>query len=491
MNLLAIDIGTTHAKAGWFGADGRTGKTAVRKTTAHVNQKGETYFDPEELWGSVASAIREVLANGETVAAVGIASMAETGLLIDRRTGKPRSFMIPWFDRRSLPQAEQIAREDPALSRFSKTGLHPSFKYGLTKILWLKEQDPQITFGAVWLSAADYIAYRLTGVLATDYTLAARTYAFRIDEKSWDESWIRHFGLKTDLFPEAVASGQKIGETRECGQLGLADGIPVAIAGHDHVCAALAVGAVRPQVVFDSIGTAETLMGIMPEQALGAREYKSGLSYGIHVLPGYGFWMGGCSASGGSVEWMRAQLGEEPLSYEQVIDLLGQATPGPTGIFYYPYLAGSGAPHPNPGALGALLGLRAHHTRSDLLKAILEGTAYEMESIRRTAERVTGTSIRELIAVGGGTKNRHWMQIKADISGCELYLPQLAEATLLGAAMTAGIGCGIYRGVEEASILSRSQQTEKLSPNPDHHAAYRRLFEQGYVLAGEWVRRME
>lgn len=490
MNLLAIDIGTTHSKAGLFGADGSTGKTAVRKTITHVNQKGETYFDPEELWTSVASAIKEVLAEGETVAAVGIASMAETGLLIDRGTGKPRSFMIPWFDRRSLPQAEQIAREDTALSRFSKTGLHNSFKYGLTKILWLHEQDPQITGGAVWLSAADYIAYRLTGVLATDYTLAARTYAFRIDEKRWDEPWIRHFGLEADLFPEAVQSGQKIGETRECEHLGLIDGIPVAIAGHDHVCAALAVGAVRPEVVFDSVGTAETLMGTMPEQLLGAREYESGLSYGIHVVPGYGFWMGGCSASGGSVEWMRAQLGEEPLSYERVIDLLGGANPGPTGIFYYPYLSGSGAPHPNPKAMGALIGLRAHHTRSDLLKAVLEGTAYEMESIRRTAERVMGYSIRELIAVGGGTKNRHWMQIKADVSGCDLHLPQLSEATLLGAAMAAGIGCGVYSGVEEATILNRPKQTEKLTPNPDRHAAYRQLYEQGYVPAGVWVRQI-
>jgi sugar (pentulose or hexulose) kinase len=104
-------------------------------------------------------------------------------------------------------------------------------------------------------------------------------------------------------------------------------------------------------------------------------------------------------------EWIRSQLGEDPLSYEKVPSLLAETKKGPTGIIYLPYLSGSGAPSPDPSAQAAFIGLKNSHKRSDLLKAVLEGTAYELESIRRVAEKVTMSEVNKIIAVGGGTRN--------------------------------------------------------------------------------------
>ncbi|MCI0579595.1 MAG: carbohydrate kinase [Chloroflexi bacterium] len=492
MALLGVDIGTTHCKVGLFAEDGTALHITSRPTQARQAATGYAYYDPEALWETVATLIQEVTtaAGAGTVAAVGIASMAETGLLLDRQSGAPRSALIPWFDAGATAQAAQLGRQADLQERFCQRGIYPSFKCSLAKVLWLREQHQAVTNGAVWLSAADYVAYRLTGVMATDYSLAGRTYAFDLNEKKWDEDWLVHLGLEPGLFPTAVPSGTPLGKgvAGETGWSGLARGTAVSITGHDHVCAALAAGVLEPGQVFDSMGTAEAFMGALPERKLGEAEFRSGLSYGCHVTRGRAYWMGGLSASGGSIEWLRSLLGQPPLLYEELKALLSELSDGPGDILYFPYLLGSGSPHTDIGARGAFVGLSASHGRADLLKAVLEGTAYEMEAIRRAAEQATGTKIGRIMAVGGGTRNRPWLQIKADVTGCPFELPAMSEATLLGAALGAGIGSGVYAGELEAVAAVVRPAAETIWPDAGRHAIYQRLYEQGYLALQEPLR---
>lgn len=507
MHLLGIDLGTTHSKVGLFEQNGKALAIVSRPTVTHEHADGFAYYDPEQMWEMVSSAIKEITNSVPThrIAAIGITSMAESGLLVDRLTGEPRSYFMPWFDTCSTPQAEHIAAESEALERFKHSGLHLSFKLGLAKILWIRDRDPAALEGSVWLSASSYIAYRLTGKMAFDYSLAARTYAFSIATKKWDGAWLRHFGLDEALFPEAVPGGTVIGHVGEhgidFGAIGLQDGIAVAIAGHDHVSSALAVGAITPEAVYDSMGTAETLVGTMSERELGEAEFAAGISFGCHIAKDRFFWMGGNSSSGGSVEWLREQLGGSAgglaggsagdasagdasaklMSYEQLLALLDTVKPGPTGMLYYPYLTGSGAPQPDPRVKSSLIGLTKEHGQADIIKAVLEGTAYQLESIRKSAEGIAGRDIETLLVVGGGTRNMHWLQIKADVSNCALELPPIPEASLLGAAMAAGVGSGAYASVEEAVASIAREQSAWVRPNAEHHAEYRRLYEQGYV----------
>ena len=440
--LIGIDLGTTHCKVGLFDEKGRLLHLEKQATITHQSADGRLAYDPEELWQQFAGMLKRVqaVARPGEVLAIGIASMAEAGLLVDKRTGKAKTEIVPWYDRRTMKQYERICQVGDARTLFTRIGLFPSYKHGLAKILWFKEQEPSLLADGIWLSAADYLAFRLTGKFGTDHTLAARTYAYRIDRKEWDEEWLAAFGLPAGLFPTVEASGTSLGEVRR--ELGFLPGIKVAVAGHDHLCAALAVGAITPGVVFDSIGTAESLIGTLDQRVLGDKEYNSHLSFGCHVVPGKMVWIGGLSAAGGSLEWLRRQLGDEPLSYRKIEDLLASTGPEPTGIIYYPYLSGSGAPLRDPKVRGALIGLRAEHGKADLLKAILEGTAYEMEAIRRAAAQVADGGIEQFVAVGGGTRNRTWMRIKATVSGCTIRIPPVEEATLLGAALLAAIGAG-------------------------------------------------
>lgn len=492
MRLIGIDIGTTHCKAGLFEYDGTLVNLSIHPNKTHVDKDGHAYYDPAALWRTVAQAIGEVNHGQDgKVASVGITGMAESGLLIDVKTGEYRSHVIPWFDRRSERTAEFIEGELDPVEHFKKTGLHNSYKYVLAKLLCLKHEDSDMIKGARWLSTSDFIAYKLTGKTGTDYTLAARTFAFRIDRKAWDIPWIRHFGLHESLFPEAKPSGSTVGviPSDDLEDIGLEKGTPVAISGHDHVCAALAAGAVKPGVVSDSVGTAETLVGALNERSLGAKEYDSGFNFGCHVLPRRFFWMGAIQSSGGSVEWIRQQLSDEALSYDEMNEMLDSVSKAPTGILYYPYLSGSGAPQPDPQAKAAFIGLKATHKREDLLKGLLEGTSYELEYMKRAAEQMEDTVISKLIAVGGGTKNRHWMQMKADITNCELAIPILADAALLGAALAAGLGCGVYKDEGEVLQTVSEGEVEQIYPDPDHYQRYRNLYESGYLQLQKPLRR--
>ncbi|WP_166239085.1 FGGY-family carbohydrate kinase [Paenibacillus turpanensis] len=492
---LAVDVGTTHSKAALFGEDGALVHIAMCHTDTVTYRDMEVY-DPEALWNGIAGLIREVVSvpGAPQVAGIGITSMAESGLLVDRDTGKALSPFIPWFSPVTQPQAEHIAAQADPFDRFVASGLKPSPKYGLPKLLWIQEHVPEALNGGgrpVWLSASDYIAFRLTGQAATDYTLAARTYAYRIDEKRWDEDWIRHFGLDPAIFPEAQRSGEIVGRvlSDRAGAFGLPSEVPVVIGGHDHVCSALAAGAVTPETMMDSMGTAETLVGMMGQRALTRDDYESGFSFGAHVVPDAMFWMGSITFSGGSVEWLRGQLNDNGLSYEQILSLLAGCKQEPTGVLFYPYLSGSGAPKRDAKAKAAFIGLQAAHTRAELIKAVLEGTAYEMEFMREAAAKLTGKRHERVTVVGGGTKNRFWLEIKASVSDVTLLVPKQHETALLGAAILAAAASGVYGTLDEARTSMASQEgITQYSPDANLHQKYRTLYENGYLALQEPIR---
>jgi xylulokinase len=415
--------------------------------------------------------------------------MAETGLLLDRRDGTPRTQFLPWFDTAAERYAGLVARQAPELERFGRFGIYPSFKCSLAKILWAHDRMPSVVDDAVWLSVADYIAYRLTGVQATDYSLAGRTYAFGLRDRAWEAAWLRQLGLPAELFPPARPSGTPLGAVagHAWEPIGLAPGTPVAIAGHDHVCAAFGAGAVAPGRALDSMGTAEALIGAADRMPLDEAGLRSGLTFGILPAVDRWYWLGGLSASGRSLDWLRGILGEPALSYAELQELQERMDARPGAILFLPYLAGSGAPHPDPAARAAFIGLSADHTRADLLKAVLEGAAFQMESIRRAAERVIGRPIDSIVAAGGGTRNPRWLQIKADIYGARIDVLEDAEATLFGAALVAGVGCGLYRDADEALAVAARRQALRVEPDAERRRIYAGLFEREFQ---SWQQRL-
>lgn len=492
--LLSLDLGTTHSKAGLFTMEGDIIRFARHPTSIHQEPSGSTFYDPEEMWTGVINNILQILneINSNEISAIGISSMAETGLLVDKQTGKARSHLLPWHDASSVSQVKELTGDRDPLQQFIRSGIRPNFKCSLSKLLWIRDTNPGLLEGTTWLSTADYISFRLSGKMATDYSLAGRTYAFQIDDLTWDGAWLEALHLPADIFPPAVPSGQTIGKlTGSSARLtGLQPGTPISICGHDHVCAAFATVGSDSGQALDSMGTAEALVGSLDKEKLDMEEYQSGLVFGRHVAGGGYYWMGGMSSSGGSIDWLRNILGDPALSYQDLAHLLENISPNPTGILFFPYLAGSGSPHTDIHVRGAFIGLDQSHDRSDLIKAVLEGTAFEAEFIRQAAQGILIKDINSLKVSGGGTNISQWMQIKADVSGCEIEVSTISEATLLGAALVAGIGSGIYQNEEEARSSMVSSPDFIYQPSSTHHQMYQQLYQEGFLTLQKPLRHL-
>jgi xylulokinase len=244
--------------------------------------------------------------------------------------------------------------------------------------------------------------------------------------------------------------------------------------------------------IFDSIGTAESLLGVFPVKTLGPQQANSMFAFGPYPYSDALYWMGGISASGGSIDWLRKIMGDPALSYDQLDQLITDQTERPGQIRFFPYLAGSGSPNSNPEIRGVIWGLDAKHRRNDLYLAILEGIAFEAELIREHAQGKLGIEGNKIYIAGGGIKNQRWMQIKADIFGCPVLVIEQAETTLLGAALYAGLGAGVFQDRQDLSKRLNKKVVQYYYPSPSHADKYRTIFEIEYKgLHADMMRRIE
>lgn len=489
--LLAFDLGSTHLKSGLFSLDGK-----MLDFSSHplvVQQvKGVRWVIPDQFFTSIRNMTLDLTKkiDPSRICGIGICSMAETGLLIDRKDLSPVSWIVPWFERSNEEQVELIRGGSLVEEVFLWSGTYVTYKCPLAKILWLKKHFSISMQNSMWLSAADYLALILTSQTATDFSLAGRTLAYDINQKIWNRDWLKEWGMEETMFPSVLPAGKMMGTTSPyCRQtLGLPAGIPVTIAGHDHVCAAASLSANSLDSMVDSIGTAETLIGSLPDKPLKELEFQSGLSFGIHILPGMKYWMGALSTSGGAIEWVRSMFAPQ-MAYDQIEREIRSLPEGPGNLIFIPYLSGSGAPHSNPDAAGAWLGLKNEHTRAYLIKAVVEGIACEMEFVRRAVKSAGLLRSDRIIITGGGAQNKSLLKIKADISGCTLSVNPISESALIGAAMAAGLAAGSFQTFESAATVLLPEGEEIINPDGVISPVYQRYYEQLYLPAMQFTMR--
>jgi len=465
--LVGIDVGTTHLKTAAFTPAGEQIAIAHEKTPLRrVDGGGE--YDALELWAGIARCLARVAAavGPGRIASVGVASMAEAGVLLDGQ-GAPLYPVITWFDPRTRPQAEQLARDPGSAALYRRSGLFVMPKHGLCKILWIKEHHPELfARGAAWLSMAEWIAYCLTGRLAACPTLAARTLGMDLATRTWATDLLQALGVPNSLFPPLVAEGAALAPLSAvaAAATGLTAGTPVALAGHDHPCAAFAAGIATPGQLLDSTGTAEAVIGAVPAPILTDAALQTEISQGPLPVPGLYGLQAGASASGGSVEWLRRELLDDA-DYPALTNLAESAGEGPSGVLFLPHLAGGGPPAVEPASKGAFVGITYATTKAHLAKAVFEGTCLELRLMVDAMERLRGAPFERVVVTGGHSRNPLWLQLKADILGRPVSVPEVGEATLLGAAL---LGAGGEAGAVRAERV--------IPPRPNVTEAYAQVF---------------
>ena len=487
--LVGIDVGTSNVKAAVFTPNGVLKAECSRPTPTHVPGPGQAFYHAEELWAAVAQVLRSVLEQLEDptrVVGVAVASMGEAGVPLDAQ-GQPTAETLAWFDPRTGPQAQHLERVIGRERLFTVTGLTPLPVYGLPKVLWLHDHRPEAYGRTVrWLHIADYIAYRLCGTQATDFSLASRTLAFDLGRRRWDPGILRELDIDSELFAPLVESGTRLGGvTPEASSAtGLPLGVAVSAGGQDHVCGALAVGVTGPGETLNSLGTAEVMFVSLEGRIFEPQFAALGYAQGAHVLPGRYYAFGAMFSSGASVDWVRKLLGAA--SSEEYAALLQEAAtvpPGSLGTTYLPHLHIGNAPHEDPQSRGAFVGLRPGSTRAALLRAVLEGLAFESRQSLEGLSAFLNTPPRRITAIGGSTRNALLLEIKASVLGREIQVSSASEAVCLGASLLAGVGAGVYPSVQAASEAVQDTRTS-VQPNftqvPYYQAHYQTVFQLLY-----------
>jgi len=405
--------------------------------------------------------------------------MGEAGVALDK-AGNPIYPIIAWFDQRTRAQAAQLASQIGAEVIMQITGLDINPIFSLCKIMWIRDNQADLYIKASkWLNISDYISYKLCGVMATDYSLASRTLMLNLIKLQWDFEILREININTNILADLVPSGTQLGFILP--EVARATGLPpttiVSTGGHDHVCAALALGAVSQGTILDSLGSAEALFVPIEQVAIEADLCRKGYAYGAHVAGGY-YVLAGLFASGIAVEWFRESVARES-SLEELIEEATHVPAGSLGAVFLPHLRTANTPHNDPLSLGAFVGLTTDTHRSALFRAVLEGIALEIHHALDVLSEKYNLNNSKIIATGGGAKNDLLINIKASVFGRPIITKSIEEATTLGAALLGGVGAGIYANAKEA-VLSVCSESRIIEPDERLIQLYRDLYNEIY-----------
>ena len=488
--LIAHDLGTTGNKATLVSNDGKMIASQTVHYGADWGTDGRAEQDPQDWWAAVCRATRELLAStntpGTSIDGVSFSGQMMGVVPLDAH-GEPVRPAIIWADTRSTKETDALLQRVSMADCYRITGHRLNPTYSLTKLMWLRENEPEnFARTAVFCLAKDYTAYKLTGVLATDPSDASSTNAY--DQASGDWAWdiIDAAGLDHGLFPTIVPSTHVIGTvTAEAARAtGLAEGTPVVIGGGDGPVAALGAGIINEESgAYSYLGSSSWVSLSAPRPLLDPQMRSMTFN---HVVPGQFVPTATMQAGGASVGW-----GHEVLSggqtYEQFLGAASHVEAATKGLFFLPYLIGERSPHWNPLARGVFAGLHIDHKQPHMMRAVMEGVAFNLRT-GLEAFSDAGFEVDHIDCIGGLAKSPVMLQILADAWNIPVAARDIVdEANSIGAAVLAGVGTGVF---EDFSIATRlSHRDPDTAPNERAHAAYEqpyRLFLDAYVRLEPW-----
>lgn len=459
-HILAIDQGTTSTRSIIFDAQARPVATAQIELTQHYPLAGWVEHDPGDIWRDVLATMRAVLDKAGLVAAdikaVGITNQRETVVVWDRETGEPIHRAIVWQDRRGAALCESL--RDPSVEDLVRvrSGLLLDPYFSASKLVWLldnvdgarrRAEQGKLAFGTI----DSYLLWRLTGgkVHATDATNASRTLLFNIHTQTWCPELCALFNIPMSVLPAVVDNAGHMGEV-DAGVLGAA--IPVTGMAGDQQAALIGQACFEPGSAKATYGTGCFLLMNTGEQPASshhrllttvAMRMAGRASYALE---------GSIFVAGAAVKWLRDGLGI--ISHASQTDDMAARVPDNGGVYLVPAFTGLGAPHWRPDARALITGMTLGTSAAHVVRAALEAVAYQTYDLIDAMQCDGGVRMQTLRVDGGMSANDWFCRFLADILAIRVERPPMLETTARGAAFLAGIGSGLWSGVDEVSALA-------------------------------------
>jgi xylulokinase len=474
--VIGIDLGTSSVKTILVNKRGEICSEVSKHYPLLHEKTSYSEQNPEEWVQQTANALNELIvtSNVKSEDIEGISYSGQMhGLVLLDENYNPLRHAILWNDTRTTEQCHHLYKVigEKRLLEITKNQALEGFT--LPKLLWVKEYEPEIfEKTALFMLPKDYLRFKMTGFIHSEYSDAAGTLLLNISEKKWDEELCELVGININLCPPLVESSEYIGNiNREFSQkTGLATSTKVFAGGADNACGAIGAGILSSGKTLCSIGTSGVVLSY---EERSDREFDGKVHYFNHGKENAFYTMGVTLSAGHSLSWFKDIFAEND-TFEELLADLKNVPIGSNGLLFTPYLVGERTPHADATIRGSFIGMDASHKKEDFTRAVIEGITFSLnESIEIFREN--GKEITSIVSIGGGAKSDHWLQIQANVFNTKIVKLSTEQGPALGAAMLAAYGCGWYNSLEEcANVFITSSKL--YYPNPEEVKVYEQLY---------------
>ncbi|MFP4201386.1 MAG: xylulokinase [Candidatus Acetothermia bacterium] len=485
--LIGIDVGTTGCKAAAFSTKGETLAVTTQDYDTQKPSPDAAEQDPEGWWEAVAKTTVEMLSKEKLAdsepAGIGVCGQMHSAVLLDSNMEVVRP-TITWLDQRSEKEVEALKSDLGEEKLRSITANFPTTTYTLPHLLWLRKNEEE-SFEKVRhvLLPKDYIKYRLTGEINTDYSDASGTFLLDYFSREWSRDLLNYLGWNEDYLPPLSKSTEVIGEVTSEGsnKTGLPEGTPVVAGSADQTAGAVGMGSIKENQVTSLIGTA----GVLSANSQTPRpDPEDRLMCWAHAVPGLWQNLGVMQTAGATLRWFRKNVGErgrkqdsdpDGTSYDRYNEAAKSVPPGSNGLIFLPYLEGERTPHWDSSARGVFFGISTDHKKEHFIRAIMEGVGYSLKDSTEIMDKL-GVDISRIRVTGGGYRSDVWRQIVSDITEKRILYSEVKEGSAFGAALLSGIGTGTYSNFQKA-VDETFTEEETTAPNEENIELYGELHE--------------
>lgn len=488
--VLGIDIGTSGCKLIAMNNNGDILSSIVESYPLYTPAPGWTEQNPDDWWEAVLRGLNKIIPSidAKQISGISFSGQMHGMVALDCNYNVIRPAIL-WNDQRTVKQCQEITQKAGGLEKlltYTNNRMLTGFTGG--KILWMKQNEPDnYNKTAVIINPKDYIRFKLCGNIATDVSDASGYGLFDVKSIKWAYELIEKIGLRGDIFPSVLQSIDIAGYiTKQISSLtGIPEGVPVIAGGGDAVISTTGLGLIGTGRAGITLGTS----GVVALSLNGYIDNPNGmLQISCNNSPNTWHAMGVTLAAAGSYEWFKKSLGnmltdtakQENISpFDYLNNLAAPTNPGADGLLYLPYLTGERAPINDPNATGLFAGIRSTHTLGHFARAVQEGVAFSLKQVFDLINSSdTGNSTSdEIVIAGGGAKSPLWRQIFADIFNLPVKTVYgSAEGGSFGAAIVAGVGCGIWDSLKNAASIIKPQSTTL--PNPLNLPIYSKAYEK-------------
>jgi xylulokinase len=474
--VIGIDLGTGSVKGLVVDQKGTVLSEAAENYPLYHPQKGYSEQDPADwLKGTkrVLQRLIEELPQLKTeLIGISFSGQMHSLVLLDQ-ADQPLRKAILWNDVRTTKQCAEISSTlgDRLISKTKNLALEG---FTLPKLLWVKQQEPEIWAKAAhFLLPKDYLAFWLTGNKQMERSDAAGTLLLNVMEQQWDLEIAAEFGIEAKLLPKLVSSIDSVGTVKEslCEELGIEGTVAVFAGGADNACAALGAGIVDQDRGLCSIGTS----GVFLAYETAEQNYQGQLHFFNHVIPNRFYSMGVTLAAGQSLTWFKETFVKEE-SFEALVAAAAESSIGANGLLFTPYIMGERTPYIDSRIRGSFIGLDASQTLADFTRAVLEGITFSLKDAQILMEEIADKQFKEIVSVGGGAKSTLWLQMQANIFNSKIVTLQTEQGPGLGAAMLAAVGVGWFASLEECAKAFVTYEKE-IFPDPAAVEQYQPIYQ--------------